>query len=406
MRRSAFTWLLYAAFACMAFLLNGLGAVLAPLQTELHVSRGDIAFYPSAFAAGLVVIGLFGGGFVARIGRSNALRLSIAGLVVGGVLFALPGRVPTLAGDALIGLGAALMIQLVPPLLAALHPGSATAAVGEVNSFASAASVIAPLLVAAGIAAGLGWRAGYLGLSVLVLAAVAMPLFRATLPAPPGRTVRAGGSEVPLLGRWIDLVLSVSVEFCMVFWAASAMADWHGASAAQAPALASLFLVGMAVVRGLAAPITRRLPDTRALLLACAALAAFGFAVFWAAPPVAIAAAGLVVTGMGVALLYPTTVSRVVAAWPHAPDQASARAALGSGVAIGAAPFVLGRLSDAVGLRAAYLIVPALLALLVLRAVQPLHELDHREPEPARAEGADEHGEDRPQDQHVGPNGT
>jgi len=45
----------------MAFLLNGLGAVLAPLQKELRVSRGDVAFYPSLFAAGLVVVGLIGG---------------------------------------------------------------------------------------------------------------------------------------------------------------------------------------------------------------------------------------------------------------------------------------------------------------------------------------------------------
>ncbi len=40
------TWLLFGVFGCMAFLLNGLGAVLVPLQKELHVSRGAVAFYP------------------------------------------------------------------------------------------------------------------------------------------------------------------------------------------------------------------------------------------------------------------------------------------------------------------------------------------------------------------------
>lgn len=405
MKRDSLTWFLYAAFACMAFLLNGLGAVLVPLQKELGVTRGDVAFYPSVFAAGLIVVGLTGGALVARIGRVNTLRLSIGAMGLGGVLFAVPGRAPTLAGDVLIGLGAALMIQLVPALLAAMHPSAPTAVLGEINSVASAASVVGPLLVAAGIAAGLGWRAGYLGPPLVLMALVAVPLARAKLPLPPSRATRTGRTA-PLLGRWIDLVLSVSVEFCMVFWAASAMAEWHRAGPAAAPALASLFLAGMAVCRGLAATITRRVPSSRTLILACIGLAAAGFAVFWSAPPLALAAAGLAVTGMGVALLYPTTLGRVVAAWPQAPDLAAARAALGSGVAIGAAPFILGRLSDAVGLRAAYLIVPVLLALLLLRAVQPAHELDDRKAQPAWTERSGDHGEDRPQDQHVGPNGT
>ena len=81
----------------------------------------------------------------------------------------------------------------------------------------------------------------------------------------------------------------------------------------------------------------------------------------------ALAAAGLLVAGLGVALLYPTTISRVIAAWPHAPDRAAARAALGSGLAIGGAPFLLAQMSDAIGLRAAFLIVPALLLVLAAR---------------------------------------
>ena len=52
----------------------------------------------------------------------------------------------------------------------------------------------------------------------------------------------------------------------------------------------------------------------------------------------------------------------------HPPDAAAARAALASGLAIGIAPFVLAQLSDAIGLRAAFLIVPVLLLVLAVRA--------------------------------------
>jgi MFS family permease len=155
----------------------------------------------------------------------------------------------------------------------------------------------------------------------------------------------------------------------MVFWAASAVTEWHHASEGLAPAVASLFLVGMATGRSLAVPVTRRVPHARVLMLVCTAVAGAGFVVFWSAPVLPLAAVGLAVTGLGVALLYPATVSRTVAAWPHAPDRAAARAALASGVAIGGAPFVLARLADLTGLRLAYLIVPVLLAALAARTL-------------------------------------
>ena len=71
--------------------------------------------------------------------------------------------------------------------------------------------------------------------------------------------------------------------------------------------------------------------------------------------------------GAGVALLYPLSLARVVAAWPERPDGAAARAALASGLAIGVSPLVLAGLADLVGLRTAYLLVPGILVALVLR---------------------------------------
>lgn len=371
MSRGHATWLLYGVFSSMAFLLNGMGAILPPLQAELHVSRGQVAFYPSLFAVGLVVVGLGGGPLVGRIGRATALRLAIAAMVLGGLLIAAPFQVATLLGALLLGLGSALLIQLVPAILSAAQPNAPAAAIGEANGLASAASVLAPLAVSASLAAGLGWRAGYLAAPLLALAVLSLPAWRMAIPDAPTMAADAkSGVRSPMVGRWLDLVLAVSVEFCMVFWAASAFIAWDRATLSQAPALASLFLVGMATARALSARIIGRIPNQPALILACVAAALAGFALFWAAPALTLAAAGLLVTGLGVALLYPTTVSRVIAAWPQAPDRASARAALGSGLAIGIAPFLLAQVSDRVGLRTAFLIVPALLLVLAVRGVR------------------------------------
>jgi MFS family permease len=298
------------------------------------------------------------------------LRVSIVGMIVGGLLLATSARVLTLLGALLLGMGGALLIQLIPALLAALHPHAPAAAVGEANGLASAASVLAPLAVAGALAMGLGWRVGYLAAPIVMLAIVLTPAWRIPLPAagtPPSDAPR--GTTAVLIGPWLEVLFAVSVEFCMVFWAAAAITDWHHTSDGVAPAVASLFLVGMATGRSLAVPVTRRIPDARVLMLACSAIAAAGFALFWSAPVLPLAAAGLAVTGLGVALLYPTTVSRTVAAWPHAPDRAAARAALASGAAIGGAPVVLARLADLTGLRLAYLIVPVLLAALTARTL-------------------------------------
>ncbi len=368
--RGKATWLLYGVFSCMAFLLNGLGAVLAPLQKDLHVSRGEVAVYPSLFAAGLIVVGLGGGSLVSRIGRQAALRLSIAGMMLGALLLAVPAQIATLLGALLVGLGAALLIQLVPALLTTLQQHAPTAAIGEASGLASAASVLAPLAVAGALAAGLGWRTGYLAAPLVALAILTLPAWRVAMPdAPEPMRDSRPCARTPLLGRWADVLVAVSVEFCFVFWAASALIDWDHASPSEAPALASSFLVGMATARALSVPIMRRLRGPRALMLACTGVAMAGFGLFWAAPTLVVAAFGLLVAGLGVALLYPTTVSRVVAAWPQAPDRAAARAALASGLAIGGAPFLLARLSDAFGLRAAYVIVPALLLILAVRGV-------------------------------------
>jgi MFS family permease len=362
--------LLYIVLSCLSFLLNGLGAILVPLQKDLHVDRNAVAFYPTLFAVGLLIVGVVGGRVVGRIGRPVALRLSIGAMVLGGLLLATSAHALTLVGALLLGIGGAMLIQLIPALLMALHPHAPAAAVGEANGLASGASVLAPLAVAGALGVGLGWRAGYLVAPLLVLVLVLAPTWRIPLPAAEVRPHDAPPVEDSgLLGPWIEVLFSVSVEFCMVFWAASAVTEWHHASEGLAPAVAALFLVGMAVGRTLAVPVTRRMPNPKILMLCCIAVAGTGFVLFWAAPVLPLAAAGLAIAGLGVALLYPTTVSRTITAWPHAPDRAAARAALASGVAIGGAPFVLARLADLTGLRAAYLIVPVLLIALMVRTL-------------------------------------
>jgi MFS family permease len=395
--RDRTTWTLYGLLGLVGFLLNGLGAVLAPLQRDLHVERAQVAYYPSLFAVGLLTFGTVGGRVVARVGRLALARGALVLLAIGALLLCSGTHRPTMAGAALLGLGAAMLVQMVPAGLSQIHGPQAPVALGEANALSSVAAVAGPLCVAAAIGAGLGWRIGYL-LVPLVAIVVLGALMRPMPPPPVGdhpiAPAGAGLGPGRLLGRWVDLLLAISAEFCMVFWTADALGSWHSAGAGQAAALTGVFIAGMAMVRAG----SQRLMGDRPLSTitgGSAGVAVIGFAGFWAAPNLAWAAVGLLVTGMGVALLYPVTVARVVAAWPDRPDAASSRAALASGLAIGVAPLVLALLAGVVGLRTAYLVVPILLMVLLGRAAS---RRSSKELPDARATlvGDDERGSQRP----------
>lgn len=129
-----------------------------------------------------------------------------------------------------------------------------------------------------------------------------------------------------------------------------------------------MFLLGMAGGRSVAAPAGRFAGTSRHLLVGGCLVAFAGFLMFWLAHVSYVAGAGLGVAGVGVALLYPAAVTRAITACPGEQDRAAARCALASGLAIGGAPLILAQLADTTGLRAAYLIVPGLLAALFVHA--------------------------------------
>lgn len=372
--RGRLTWALFLVGASGSYLLNGMGAILAPIQEELGASRAEVGVYPTLFAVGMLLVALLGARVIARLDRPVALVLAIGGAVVGAWLLAVPDRDIALAGSFVMGGAAALIITLMPVIVGTLHPHRTTAIFGELQAVNSGASVVAPFVVGAALGLGLGWRPAYLLPTLLLIAVV--PLLAGVPRARPGAAGMAPTARPaagPSIGRgrsfarWLDVLIAVSAEFCMVFWAASAFRDWHGASDEVAAALAAMFLVGMAGSRALSSPLTRAIPQAWRLVTGGCIVALVGFASFWAGPTLWIAALGAIVVGVGTGLLYPVLLPLFISGHPAAPDRAAARGTLASGLAIGGAPLVLAAISDRIGLHEAYLIVPLLLLLLAIR---------------------------------------
>jgi MFS family permease len=86
----------------------------------------------------------------------------------------------------------------------------------------------------------------------------------------------------------------------------------------------------------------------------------FALAWAWAAPlPMLL---GFFVAGLGIGLQAPLAIGRSVRASEGRNDRASGLVSVAAGAASGLAPFALGALADRVGVHAAFLIVPLLIA--------------------------------------------
>ena len=96
--------------AAGSYLLNGMGAILASIQDERGTSRAEVGLYPTLFALGLMVMGFLADRLIARIDRPAALRLSIAGIIAGAWLMAIPDRTVSYLGAVVMGASGGLTI--------------------------------------------------------------------------------------------------------------------------------------------------------------------------------------------------------------------------------------------------------------------------------------------------------
>jgi MFS family permease len=306
---------------------------------------------------------LVGHRVVLALGRRRAFWIAATAVSLCALGLALGGRLEiTLPVSAVFGFSGALLVAIIQAALADRHGTLAPAAIVESNALAAALGASAPLAVALAILLGSDWRAVFVAASLLAAPALALAYGSVSFPAAP----ELPHDHEPALPRgywfyWLTLLFFVAIEFCVVFWSTDYLESVRHLAASTAAAAASLFLAGMALGRFVGGWLAKRFASER-LLVAALAVAAGGFVVFWLVPVAPVAVAALGVTGLGVALLYPLGLALAIRAAGGRTDAASARAAFATGVAVAVAPFALGALADAAGLRTAYTIVPVLIA--------------------------------------------
>jgi hypothetical protein len=326
-----------------------------------------LSWLGSAFGFALLGTGLLG----RRLLRPGPMPVTRAGavlLILGVALLGFGNRLLLLgAGGLLQGAGCAAFVIATPALVGPKDRAHRLA-------LAVGASSVAGLLAPAAIAL----TDQFLPTGRIALLLPALWL----IPVAASRTAPVAGTERPivLVGRgtmtagtwwsWLILVLSVSAEFCFWTWGAARLVD-GGASDSAASGLAAAFAIGMAVGR-LAGPRSwRRLGPVQ--LSALVTSVAAGIVIVDATIPLLVV--GLFLAGLGIAVLYPVLLDRLLED-PNLPEERLiAIAAYASGVAITVTPSLLGVLDSVMPIQYAFGLVPLLMAAVVsLTRVTPRPE--------------------------------
>jgi fucose permease len=362
--RDRFTWLAYLLLAFYGYFLNILGPITPFLKEELKLSYTVSSLHFTAFAVGILLIGLGGHILIRRVGRWYALWIGAFGISVSALIL-LVGQSPviTIGASFCMGLVGSLILVIVPAVLSDQHGEQRAVALAEANVVASLLCTAAPLMVGWSAPLPGGWRLA-LGIAAFIPLLMRLGFARVT-PSPSTSSQEhppAAGRPLPSLYwvYWVAIVLAVSVEFCMIFWSADYLENSLGMLKVDAAQAVSLFLAAMIVGRLAGSRLVYHFSTYRVIIGSILAASA-GFLVFWITGKAILGLVGLFVTGLGVASLYPLILSLAIGAASHNTVQASARATLASGTAILALPLVLGRLADMLGIRPAYGVVAILL---------------------------------------------
>lgn len=361
--RDRLTWMAYFLLAYYAYTQAALGPLMPFLRSELSLNYTVAGLHLSAFALGMIGAGLttdrlarWWGRWIIFWGGGLGMALGALGLTLG------HQAILTTASILAMGYLGTLLLILIQTTLSDRHGEQRVIALTESNFGAAVSASLAPAVIGSFERWGLGWRWGMV-LAVLAFTWLAVRFYSELLPA--AKTIatrsRTASQPLPLVfwAYWLVIYLGVSIEWCLIFWGADFLEKIIGLSQINAATMMSVFFAAMVVGRFAGSRLSRLVPSATLLLIAIG-ITVGGFPIFWLARLAPLNLAGLFIAGLGVANLFPLTLSVALGVVPTQADTASARVSMAGGSAILIAPLALGWVADQWGIQNAYGIVAVL----------------------------------------------
>jgi MFS family permease len=346
------------------------GPSLPLFRDELGVSSSVAGMHSLMMAGGVILSGFLGVALVRRWARFGLARRAVVavaagvGLLCAGSLVAGVELAITLPTMLIIGLTGGLALNVSTTVVQEHHGRFGPSVLTLANAAAAGVGLVTPLAVGAATALGLTWRAALI--LVVPFAAVAFVLVgrRRAVPAYAARPAGDGrfsvrGFPAAYWPAMLAVVCAVAIEFSLITWTPDLLVARTGMSPGTASGMVAAVVAGMAVGRLILAPLARRWSPLSLFLVGVAVTLA-GWLVAWLSMSTVLSVAGLMLLGLGLGGQYPLGAAMTITSSGGRPDRAVAVLAVGVGVASGLGPFALATLSDAVGVRWAFLVVPLL----------------------------------------------
>lgn len=363
------------AIACLGMLsfgivLTTIGAVLPAIVGQFHLDTPAASALVLLMSVGILAGSVVFGPIVDRYGYKGMLAVSAALIAAGLEGLALAPDLAWLRAAVLVvGFGGGIINGGTNAFAADLSADARSSGISILGVFFGIGAV--------GVPFALGAVSGHAPWSVVIAAGGAVVLVPLVLtvvvpfPAPkqaqgfPLAAARHLLGDPVLLVFGVMLFLESGIEITMGDWVATFCKSELGLARDRALYLASLYWLGMMLVRIVLGRLLRHAPPAR-VMLTCVAVAFVGAFLLVGAHGFATAAAGVFLVGCGFASTYPVALGFVG-------DRYATLSGTAFGVVIVMAltggsilPWATGTLGDAYGLRTSLLIVPASLVLIVV----------------------------------------
>lgn len=358
----------YLSFVGLGVAMSLVGPLLPAMRAQIPMSYLESGLVLSGQFLGMVLTVPPGGHLADRVGK-KAFLLSSALLMVAGLLcFVWAGSFAILLLAAVVtGIGGG-GFEVGVNALEADHAGERSGeALNLLHFFFGVGAIAGPLLAAAAVRTGPGWRLAFQVAAAFPAAVGLLLLPQAVARDAPRAEDTATLYRNGILWRYgLSLALYVAVEVSLYGWIASFWDRWSAPFLPSA-GLAALFWATLTLGRLCSGRLADRIGLARFLRHAAVATAAVCVVwTAWPSPPITVAA--VVLLGLALAGIFPTTVALVTGAFPG--HSGKVVGVLGVFASLGGflGPVALGRLADAVGIRALPPFVTAV-ALAMLAAV-------------------------------------
>lgn len=356
--------------AIVNFYLGGFGPAQPLLRAQQHTSLTVAGLHGTALGIASILAGFLSPKLVHRFGRATTSWLGLGIFAIGVLMFVVfPPIQLTLLATFITGLGTLTVVNAMVTQLSHHFPLQPSSAVSQASGISSVGYVIGTLTVGAIAGTSFNWR---LGLLLVIPASIILYLLTRSVIA--GEHIpNESGPQKGSLNRdfwisWFGYLACISTEFATTFWAAALLRNRIGSSAA----ISTICIVAVGSGMGLGrwfGPLLLKdiILDTQFKIVLLTQFV--GFATLWFSHTLWISLIALLTVGLGLSMQFALASQRLISFSEGRPDLAIGRSSLGSGVAIAAAPFVLGLLGDHVGISRAYLMVPILIVIAFLTII-------------------------------------